>query len=92
MVDALAPMCVYSIPEVAMVAMTEAQAKAASELIHLGQLVLHEGAPIDRFIHATFAVPSRSEAYKYAAYDGLMRLDRARQRLASLQPTVSSQP
>ena len=48
----------------------------ASELIHLGQLVLHKGDPIDRFIHATFAVPTRSEAYKYAAYDGLMRLDR----------------
>jgi len=48
----------------------------ACELIHLGQLVLHQGEPIDRFIHATFAVPTRSEAYKYAAYDGLMRLDR----------------
>jgi NAD(P) transhydrogenase len=48
----------------------------ASELIHLGQFVLHERAPIDRFIHATFAVPTRSDAYKYAAYDGLMRLDR----------------
>jgi hypothetical protein len=29
---------------------------------------------IDRFIDATFAVPTRSEAYKYAAYDGLDRL------------------
>jgi hypothetical protein len=124
-VDALAPLCVYSIPEVAMVGMTEEQAAAAgvdyeigrapfsgnakakisglsegmvklvfrradrvvlgvhsvgemaSELIHLGQLVLHEEEPIDRFIHTTFAVPTRSEAYKYAAYDGLMRLERA---------------
>jgi NAD(P) transhydrogenase len=48
----------------------------ACELIHLGQLVLHKGDQIDYFIHATFAVPTRSEAYKYAAYDGLMRLDR----------------
>jgi hypothetical protein len=31
---------------------------------------------IDWFIDATFAVPTRSEAFKYAAYDGLMRLDR----------------
>jgi NAD(P) transhydrogenase len=123
-VDTLAPLCVYSIPEVAAVGMTEEQAKAAaveyeigrgmfsantqarisgfqdgmiklvfrradrvllgvhilgemaSELIHLGQLALHQGDPIDRFIHTTFAVPTRSEAYKYAAYDGLMRLDR----------------
>src|SRR5262249_49054895 len=31
---------------------------------------------IDRFIDTTFAVPTRSESYKYAAYDGLMRLAR----------------
>jgi NAD(P) transhydrogenase len=48
----------------------------ASELIHIGQFVMHEGGAIDRFIDATFAVPTRSEAYKYAAYDGLMRLAR----------------
>jgi len=48
----------------------------ASELVHIGQFVLHEGGTIDRFIDATFAVPTRSEAYKYAAYDGLMRLER----------------
>ena len=50
--------------------------EGASELIHLGQFVLHEERTIDAFIHATFAVPTRSEAYKYAAYDGLMRLER----------------
>ena len=48
----------------------------ASELIHIGQFVIHAGGTIDRFIDATFAFPSRSEAYKYAAYDGLMRLER----------------
>jgi NAD(P) transhydrogenase len=48
----------------------------ASELVHIGQFVMHEGGTIDRFIDATFAVPTRSEAYKYAAYDGLMRLER----------------
>ena len=48
----------------------------ASELIHIGQFVMHVEGTIDRFIDATFAVPSRSEAYKYAAYDGLMRLAR----------------
>jgi len=46
----------------------------ASELIHIGQFVIQAGGTIDRFIDATFAVPTRSEAYKYAAYDGLMRL------------------
>ncbi len=48
----------------------------ASELVHLGQFVLREGGTIDAFIDATFAVPTRTEAYKYAAYDGLMRLER----------------
>jgi len=48
----------------------------ASELIHIGQFVIHVGGTIDRFIDATFAVPTRSEAYKYAAYDGLDRLAR----------------
>ncbi|MGH7985645.1 MAG: FAD-dependent oxidoreductase [Candidatus Binataceae bacterium] len=48
----------------------------ASELIHVGQFVMQVGGTIDRFIDATFAVPSRSEAYKYAAYDGLQRLAR----------------
>jgi NAD(P) transhydrogenase len=42
----------------------------ASELIHIGQFVIQAGGTIDRFIDATFAVPTRSEAYKYAAYDG----------------------
>jgi NAD(P) transhydrogenase len=46
----------------------------ASELIHQGQAVMHEGASIDRFIDATFNFPTRSEMYKYAAYDGLQRL------------------
>lgn len=50
--------------------------EVASELIHIGQFVIQAGGTIDRFIDATFAVPSRSEAYKYAAYDGLMRLAR----------------
>jgi NAD(P) transhydrogenase len=48
----------------------------ASELVHIGQFVMHDGGTIDRFIDATFAVPTRSEAYKYAAYDALMRLER----------------
>ena len=121
-VDPLAPFGIYSIPEVAMVGMTEESAKErnidyevgrgwfadntraniagsteglvklvfrrddktllgvhilgdiAGELIHLGQAILHSGGTIDRFIHATFNIPTRSDAYKYAAYDGLQRL------------------
>jgi NAD(P) transhydrogenase len=46
----------------------------ASELVHIGQAVLHGGGTIDRFIHTTFNVPTYAEAFKYAAYDGLQRL------------------
>jgi NAD(P) transhydrogenase len=46
----------------------------APELIHQGQAVLNYGGTIDYFIHSTFNVPTESEAYKYAAYDGLQRL------------------
>jgi NAD(P) transhydrogenase len=121
-VDPLPPFAVYSIPEAAMVGLTEEAARergtdheagrgwfagnakatisgfteglvklvfrrddrtllgvhilgdGASELIHTGQAVIHAGGTIDRFIHSTFCVPTRSEAYKYAAYDGLQRL------------------
>ncbi|CAN5716513.1 hypothetical protein BH23CHL8_BH23CHL8_02220 [soil metagenome] len=48
----------------------------AAELIHVGQAVIHAGETIDRFIHATFNLPTHSEAYKFAAYDGLQRLSR----------------
>jgi len=47
---------------------------AATELIHQGQAVLHFGGTVDYFIHATFDVPTLSDAYKYAAYDCLQRL------------------
>lgn len=121
-VDPLAPFAVYSIPEVAMVGMSEEAARraqidyevgrgwfatntratisgategfiklvfrrddrrllgvhvfgaSAAELIHLGQAVLHFEGTIDYFIDTTFAVPTETEAFKYAAYDGLQRL------------------
>jgi NAD(P) transhydrogenase len=121
-VDPLPPFGIYSIPEVAMVGLSESAASAegidfevgrfhfadnprsliagttygfiklvfrradrrllgvhivgeeAAELIHAGQAVLHAGETIDRFIHMTFNIPTRTEVYKYAAYDGLQRL------------------
>lgn len=47
----------------------------AAELVHQGQAVLRHGGGIDEFIHATYNVPTRSDAYKYAAYDGLKRAE-----------------
>jgi NAD(P) transhydrogenase len=125
--DPLPPYGVYSIPEVAMVGMTEAEARErgidcevgrgwfehspraqitgstegviklvfgrddrhllgvhivgeiAGELIHLGQGAIGCGERIDTFIHRTFNVPAFSETYKYAAYDGLQRLEGSNQ-------------
>lgn len=43
----------------------------AAELVHIGQAAIHARDPVDRFIHTTFNTPTRSEVYKYAAYDAL---------------------
>jgi NAD(P) transhydrogenase len=120
-VDPMPPFGVYSLPEAAMVGLTEEGAAAqgidyevgrgwfagnaratiagaadglvklvfvredrtllgvhvlgdhAAELVHQGQAVLNYGGTIDYFIHTTFNVPTESEAFKYAAYDGLQR-------------------
>ena len=49
---------------------------SATELIHHGQAVLSFGGTIDYFIQAVYNVPTLSETYKYAAYNGLQRLAR----------------
>ena len=48
----------------------------ATELIHVGQSVLAFGGTIDYFIQNVFNYPTLTEAYKYAAYDGLGRAQR----------------
>jgi len=50
--------------------------EAATELVHLGQSVIHFCGTIEYFIHTTFNVPTMCEAYKYAAYDGLRAVGR----------------
>jgi NAD(P) transhydrogenase len=50
--------------------------EGATELVHQGQAVLHFEGTVDYFIHATFDVPTMSDAYKYAAYDCLQHLQR----------------
>ncbi|HVU49832.1 MAG TPA: Si-specific NAD(P)(+) transhydrogenase [Polyangia bacterium] len=48
----------------------------ATELIHIGQMVMTAGGTIDVFIDSIFNFPTLAELYKYAAYDGLGRLAR----------------
>src|SRR5499427_6817712 len=46
----------------------------ATELVHIGMMVLDNGLTIDEFIEQVFNYPTLSEMYKYAAYDGLGNL------------------
>lgn len=48
--------------------------EGASELVHVGQAVMHFGGAIDDFIRMVFNIPTLGDAYKYAAYDGLQAL------------------
>jgi NAD(P) transhydrogenase len=48
--------------------------ESATELIHVGMMVLETDGTIDLFIDLVFNYPTLSELYKYAAYDGLGNL------------------
>lgn len=48
--------------------------ESATELIHIGMMVLDNGLTIDEFIEQVFNYPTLCEMYKYAAYDGLGNL------------------
>ncbi len=48
----------------------------ASELIHIGQAVMHLGGTVDALIGMVFNYPTLAESYKYAAYDALGQLAR----------------
>lgn len=46
----------------------------ASELVHIGMTAMQLGGTMDVFIDAVYNYPTLSELFKYAAYDGLQRL------------------
>jgi NAD(P) transhydrogenase len=48
----------------------------ATELVHVGGAVMHYDGTIDDLIAQVFNFPTLGELYKYAAYDGLGRLQR----------------
>ena len=50
--------------------------ESAAELVHIGLMVLQFNGTIDAFITTVFNYPTLSDAYKYAAYDGLGALQR----------------
>lgn len=48
--------------------------EGASELIHIGQVLMVHGGTVDYFADAVFNFPTLAECYKAAALDGLNRL------------------
>lgn len=61
--------------------------EGACELIHLAACVMSFGGSIDYFIQGVFNYPALSDAYKYAAYDGLQALARRRAKIPGLPAT-----
>ena len=59
--------------------------ETACELIHIGMTVIAFEGTLDYFIQAAFNYPSLADAYKYAAYDGLQRLQRRHARTPGLR-------
>ncbi|HEX8552337.1 MAG TPA: Si-specific NAD(P)(+) transhydrogenase [Abditibacteriaceae bacterium] len=59
----------------------------ASELVHVGLMVMQIGGTLDRFTDTVFNYPTLGDLYKDAAYDGLARLKR---RAECTTPTVVS--
>jgi NAD(P) transhydrogenase len=64
--------------------------EGACELIHLAAVVMTYGGTLDYFIQSVFNYPALSDAYKYAAYDGLQALARRRAKMGGLQSTNSA--
>jgi NAD(P) transhydrogenase len=54
----------------------------ASELVHIGLACLSFGGDIEFFIHTVFNYPTLGDVYKYAAYNALGKLNKAREAAA----------
>ena len=50
-------------------------AEPRSSAVHQGQAVIRHGGHVEEFIDATFNVPTRSDAYKYGAYDAMTHIE-----------------
>ncbi len=61
----------------------------ATELVHVGQSVIHFGGGLDDFIDQVFNFPTLGDMFKYAAYDGLGRLQRRQGKATGPQKIIS---
>ena len=66
--------------------------EGACELIHLAASVMTFGGTLDYFIQGVFNFPALSDAYKYAAYDGLQALARRRAKTPGLPSAAEQKP
>ena len=64
----------------------------ATEIIHVPLFVMAHGGTIDSFIDAVFNFPTLAESFKYAAYDGLQRLERREGRASGSVRAAKSDP
>lgn len=62
--------------------------EGATEIIHIGQIVMSTEGTIDYFRNAVFNYPTLAEAYRVAALRGLWKVDRAAhaKKIASVVP------
>ena len=61
--------------------------EGAAEMIHVAMTVMLLGGTLDFFIQAVFNYPTLGESFKYAAYDGLQRLQRRLGNMPGLRQT-----
>ncbi len=66
--------------------------EGACELIHVAAAVMLNNGTIDYFIQAVFNYPALSDAYKYAAYDGLQRMAKRISKQAGLKTIENAHP
>ncbi len=66
--------------------------EGASELIHVVSCTMHFGATLDLFIQSVFNYPTLGESFKYAAYDGLQRLQKRMATMPGLRMSVALRP
>jgi NAD(P) transhydrogenase len=66
--------------------------EGACELVHLAASVMTFGGTLDYFIQGVFNFPALSDAYKYAAYDGLQALARRRAKVPGLRSSSEHKP
>ncbi|KAG6975292.1 hypothetical protein JG688_00002550 [Phytophthora aleatoria] len=53
--------------------------EGATEIIHIGQVVMSTGGTLEYFRNAVFNYPTLAEAYRVAALNGLRKIDRLRE-------------